>query len=63
MNNNQDLLLTPTCELPTGHPLYNVLAPMNSRLTEMSANARTPESITKKEWRKREILRSQGLLA
>ena len=50
------------CDLPTDHPMYNILAPMWSKLKAMSERARTPEAIAKKQQRKREILRSQGLL-
>ncbi|WP_165385653.1 hypothetical protein [Pseudoalteromonas phenolica] len=53
---------TPKCQLSTDHPLYNVLAPMQSMMAEMNARARTPEAIAKKQQRKREILRRQGLL-
>ena len=63
MNNNQDLLLTETCELPTDHPLYNVFASIHSTLVEATAEARTPEAIAKSKERKQEILRRQGLLA
>lgn len=63
MNNNQDLSLKETCELPADHPLYNVLAPMHSTLVEATAEANTPEMIARKNGRKQEILCQQGLLA
>jgi hypothetical protein len=50
------------CELPTDHPMYNILSPMWSQLKAMSERARTPKAIAQKLQRKREILRSQGLL-
>lgn len=50
------------CDLSADHPMYNILSPMWSQLKAMSERARTPKAIAQKKQRKREILRSQGLL-
>lgn len=50
------------CQLSTDHPLNNILAPMLPMIADMSVKARTPETIAMKQQRKREILKSQGLL-
>lgn len=48
--------------LSENHWLNNVLAPMQPMLAAAAEEAKSPEMIARKERRKQEILRSQGLL-
>lgn len=61
MNNNWEPK-PDNCPLPVDHPMHGILAPMRSKLKEIDERSRTPEAIAQKQQRKREILRSQGLL-